>query len=144
MATEIVEMREPIHRHLCRVLYGDTDSGGVVYYANYLRYFEAARTEFMRNYVSSYRELEGLGFILPVVECNVRYKASACYDDLLVIETCLLDVKKVSCRFNYRILKDSDKKLLVQGYTTHAVVNRDGKLAKLPEEYLERLWKISS
>lgn len=143
MTAEIIEMREPIHRHVSRVLYGDTDSGGVVYYANYLRYFEAARTEFMREYVASYMELEKLGFILPVVDCHIRYKASARYDDLLVTESCLLDVKKVSCRFNYRILREKDNKLLVNGYTTHAAINKEGKLAKLPEEYLERLKKIS-
>ena len=142
MVAENIPMLEPIHRYTCRVLYGDTDSGGVVYYGNYLRYFEAGRTEFMRDFVSTYKELEDMGFILPVVECYVRYKAPAFYDDLLVVETSLVDIKKVSCRFNYQIFKEGDSKLLISGYTTHAVVNRKLKLAKLPEEYLVRLKKI--
>jgi acyl-CoA thioester hydrolase len=144
MAAKSLTMHEPIYRHQCRVIYCDTDSGGVVYYANYLRYFEAARTEFMREHITSYKSIEDEGFILPVVECHVRYKASALYDDLLVVETCLLDVKSVSCRFNYRIIRESDGKVLIQGYTVHAVVDRNGKLAKLPGAIMERLQKNSA
>ncbi len=144
MAKKSLDIAEPIYRHTCRVLYGDTDSGGVVYYANYLRYFEAARTEFMRDRLSSYRSLEDLGFILPVAECHVRYKAPARYDDLLTIETCLLDVKKVACRFNYKIIREADQKVLVQGYTVHAVVDKTGKLCRLPEEYIPRLLENAS
>ncbi|HIJ77822.1 MAG: acyl-CoA thioesterase [Desulfobulbaceae bacterium] len=143
MVEKSLSMHEPLYRHQCRVIYGDTDSGGVVYYANYLRYFEAARTEFMREQITSYKSIEDEGFILPVVECHVRYKASALYDDLLVIETCLLDVKAVSCRFNYRIIRQGDGKVLIQGYTVHAVVDRTGKLAKLPGTIMERLQKNS-
>jgi len=142
MAAENIPMPEPIHRHKCRVLYGDTDSGGVVYYANYLRYFEAGRTEFMRDLVSSYKELEDMGYILPVVECYARYKASAFYDDLLIIETSLVEVKKVSCRFHYRITREGEDKLLLTGYTVNAVTNRDGKLTKLPADFVERLKKV--
>jgi acyl-CoA thioester hydrolase len=139
MAGPVIDMKEPVHRCICRVLYGDTDSGGVVYYANYLRYFEQGRTEFMRDHLSSYRELEERGYILPVVECCSRYKASAAYDDLLLIETALVEVKPVSCRFNYRILRQSDQKLLALGYTVHAAVDRKGKLARLPADFLENL-----
>jgi acyl-CoA thioester hydrolase len=139
MAGPVIDMREPVHRCTCRVLYGDTDSGGVVYYANYLRYFEQGRTEFMRDNFSSYRELEERGYILPVVECYSRYKASAGYDDLLVIETALVEVKPVSCRFNYRILRQTDRKLLAIGYTVHAAVDRKGKLARLPADFMGNL-----
>ncbi len=141
MVAENIPMPGPIHRYRCRVIYGDTDSGGVVYYANYLRYFEAGRTEMMRDMVSSYKELEDMGYILPVVECYVKYRASAFYDDLLVVETSLVEVKKVSCRFHYRIIRENDGKLLATGYTVHAAVNRDGKLTKLPADFVERLKK---
>lgn len=142
MAGADFELYQPIHRYSCRVLYGDTDSGGVVYYANYLRYFEAGRTEYMRELVASYRSLEEQGFILPVVECHVRYKASARYDDLLVIETSLAEVKPLSCRFSYRISRE-DGKTLVLGYTTHAAVDQQGKLAKLPAELVARLRQLT-
>jgi acyl-CoA thioester hydrolase len=139
MAPPDFAMPEPVHRCTCRVLYGDTDSGGVVYYANYLRYFEQGRTELMRDCFSSYKELEEKGYILPVVECHCRYKASARYDDLLVIETGVAEVKAVSCRFHYRILREADRKLLAVGATVHAAVNRSGKLTRLPADLLEKL-----
>ncbi|MFA6498689.1 MAG: thioesterase family protein [Desulfurivibrionaceae bacterium] len=144
MAASSFEMYEPLHRYCCRVIYGDTDSGGVVYYANYLRYFEAARTELMRERVLSYKEIEQQGFIMPVVECQVRYKASARYDDLLLIETSLLEVKSRTCRFNYRIIRENDGKMLVQGYTTHAVVDLDGRLTRFPAMVLAALREQSA
>jgi len=136
-------MSEPfIHRCTCRVLYGDTDAGGVVYYANYLRYFEQGRTELMREHVMPYSELEAQDIIMPVVECQARYKASARYDDLLVIETSVGLVKPVSCRFDYRVVRESDSKLLVQGYTVNAAVDRKGKLVRFPKELLSGLQSL--
>jgi len=144
MAEKSLEIGEPLLRHRVRVLYGDTDSGGVVYYANYLRYFEAARTEFMREHAFSYLSIAERGFLLPVVECHLRYKASARYDDLLAVETCLAEVRPLSCRFNYRIVREGDGRLLVQGYTVHAAVNSEGRLVKLPAEVLAALQKKSA
>ncbi|ADH85587.1 acyl-CoA thioesterase [Desulfurivibrio alkaliphilus] len=136
-------LQEPVHRHALRVLYGDTDAGGVVYYANYLRFCEAGRTELMRAQVVSYRSLEEQGVILPVVDCRVRYKASARYDDLLTVETSLVEVKAVSCRFNYR-LSNEQGRLLALAYTTHAAVDRSGKLTRLPPEILAGLQKLAA
>ena len=138
-------MPEPVHQTQCRVLYGDTDAAGVVYYANYLRYFEKGRTEYMRDLVLTYREIEDLGLLLPVIECYSRYKAPASYDDLLTIETSLSELKNVSCRFNYRIYKngpDNSLTLLAKGHTVHASVNREGRLTRLPAHVLEKLKKI--
>lgn len=133
-----------IHHTQCRVIYGDTDSGGVVYYANYLRFFEAGRTEILRSHDASYRELEEQGYILPVVECHTRYKASARYDDLLIVETSVQDVKKMSCRFNHRITRANDQRLLVKGYTIHACVDLQGKLTRFPDYFLAKLNLIAS
>ncbi len=136
-------MQDNIFRTTTRVLYGDTDAGGVVYNANYLRYFEIGRTELMRAWVSSYRDIEALGLVLPVTECWSRYKAPAFYDDLLNIETSIAEISNIKCRFNYRILREEPQlerpKLLVKGYTIHAAVTRDGKLARLPEDILRRM-----
>ncbi|MDF1615264.1 acyl-CoA thioesterase [Desulfurivibrio dismutans] len=143
MTAREFSLQEPIHAHRLRVLYGDTDAGGVVYYANYLRFCEAGRTEFMRELVVSYRSLEERGIILPVVDCRVRYKASARYDDLLTVETSLVEIKAVSCRFNYR-LSDEQGRLLALAYTTHATVDRQGKLTRLPTEIIAGLQKIAA
>ncbi|MBU0674587.1 MAG: acyl-CoA thioesterase [Proteobacteria bacterium] len=134
----------PIRSVQYRVLYGDTDSGGVVYYGNYLRFFEIGRTEFLRDFGASYRELEERGYIMPVVECSSRYKASARYDDLLTIETSLLEVKKYSCRFNHRILRDNDGQLLVKGFTIHACTDLHGKLSRFPDYFQARLLAVTS
>ena len=140
-----LSMPEPVHKTNIRVLYGDTDAAGVVYYANYLRYFETGRTEYMRDLVLTYREIEELGLLLPVIECYSRYKAPAAYDDLLTIETSLAELKNVSCRFNYRIYKnysEESRTLLAKGHTINASVNREGKLTRLPARILEKLEKI--
>ena len=139
-------MKEPIHRTECRVLYGDTDAAGVVYYGNYMRYFELGRTEYMRDLVQiSYREIENQGLVLPVIECYARYKASAAYDDLLIIETSINELKNVSCRFSYRIYRkedDGSQTLLVKGFTVNASVNRSGKLTKFPADLIKKLKTI--
>ena len=136
-------MSETSHRTTYRVIYGDTDAAAVVYNANYLRFFEIGRTELMREKVCSYREIEKLGLVLPVTECFVRYKAFACYDDLLQIETKLVWLKKVSCKFSYRIVREDTEtgkeKLIAKGYTVHAAVSREGKLTPLPAELIPRM-----
>lgn len=124
-------------------MYGDTDAGGVVYNANYLRYFEIGRTELMREWICSYSDIEKLGFVLPVIECWSRFKAPAVYDDLLIIETTITEVSKLKCKFSYRILRKAEGqdrlKLLVKGYTVHAAITKEGKLTRLPEEIIQKI-----
>jgi len=125
----------PVFRISHRVIYGDTDAGGVVYNANYLRYFEMGRTELMRSQSIPYSAIEERGLIIPVTESYLRFKAPARYDDLISIDTALVELKKFSCRFNYRItklLEDEREQLLVKGFTVHACVNREGKLTPFP------------
>ena len=130
-----------------RVLYGDTDAGGIVYYANYLRYFELGRTELMRAHVCSYKEIEARGLILPVTESYARYKSPAFYDDLLTIETSIAELTKFSCKFNYRVIRqDQDRPrptLLVKGYTVNAAVTREGKLVRLPEDIMASIQSLA-
>ncbi|MEN8199344.1 MAG: thioesterase family protein [Thermodesulfobacteriota bacterium] len=136
------------HRSTYRVIYGDTDAAAVVYNANYLRFFEIGRTEMMRELVCSYREIEELGLLLPVTECYVRYKAPARYDDLLTIETKLMELKKVSCKFSFKILREDPEtgreQLLAKGNTTHACVNRKGKLTPIPANLASPMQKLLS
>ncbi len=125
-------------RTTLRVIYGDTDRMGVVYYANYLRYFEAGRTEFIRAKGMTYREFEErLRLMLPVVEAGVAYHAPARYDDLIAVETSLVEARRASARFEYRVLRDDV--LLATGHTTHACVDLDGRVQRMPRELLDRL-----
>jgi acyl-CoA thioester hydrolase len=121
-----------------RVIYGDTDQMGVVYYANYLRYFEAARNEFIRAKGLRYPDLESqYRMMLPVTEASVHYRQPARYDDLLTVEIALAQTRRASARFEYRILRGEE--LLVTGHTLHACVDLDGRVQRLPADVLERL-----
>ncbi len=117
--------------HEIRVIFGDTDQMGVVYYANYLRYFESARAAYWRGLGKSYRDLVEWGVALPVVEAHCRYIRSACYEDLLVVETTISEVRAASLRFAYRVKRDDD--VLAEGFTRHAVIGTDGKPRRLPD-----------
>jgi acyl-CoA thioester hydrolase len=137
-------MIPPVAQVEYRVLYVDTDAGGVVNNGNYLRFLEMGRSEMMRRFAVPYSEIEKSGLILPVTECYLRYKAPAVYDDLITVRTALALVKRVSCRFHYRITctRSGQEKLLLKGFTNHACVNRDGQLVPFPEELREKIAAI--
>ena len=146
MADLHMRMIDPIFRVQYRVIYGDTDSGGVMYNANYLRLVEIGRTELMRNWAIPYSEMERQGLVLPVTESYLRYKAPARYDDLITIATSLAEVKFVSCRFHYKITRAEEgrEQLLVKGFTNHACINRQGKLMPFPDnirEAIQGVWQ---
>jgi acyl-CoA thioester hydrolase len=125
-------MNSIIHQTEVRVTYAETDAMGIVYYANYLGWFEVGRTELMRALGIAYKEMEDGGTFLPVSEVFCKYHASAGYDDVLVIETSVDFLKRASIQFSYRILRKSDGTLLITGSTLHAFVDREGKIVKVP------------
>jgi acyl-CoA thioester hydrolase len=121
-----------------RVIYGDTDQMGIVYYANYLRYFEAGRNEFIRAQGLRYRDFEErFSLRLPVVEAQVSYRTPARYDDVLTVETTIEDVKRASARFVYRIVRGSE--VVAAGHTLHACVDLEGRIRRMPQELVARL-----
>jgi acyl-CoA thioester hydrolase len=118
-----------------RVIYGDTDQMGMVYYGNYLRYFEIARNEFLRRIGAPYRAFEEAhGLMLPVVEANVRYRRPARYDDELAIYAAIPEVRGASARFSYEIRRLPDGEPLVEGHTVHACIDGEGRVARIPTE----------
>ena len=120
-----------------RVIYGDTDQMGVVYYGNYLRFFEAARSDFLREKGARWRDVESRhGVYLPVIEAKVNYKRPAFYDDMLVIETALAELGRASLRFEYKVLRGDD--LLATGHTLHACVDKQGDIREFPAALSER------
>lgn len=124
-------------RHEIRVIFGDTDQMGVVYYANYMRYFESARADYWRALGKSYKDLEAWGVALPVVEAHCNYKRPARYEDLLVVETEVSELRGASMRFVYRVLRGDA--LLADGHTRHAVVGPDGRPKALPQALRETI-----
>jgi acyl-CoA thioester hydrolase len=121
-----------------RVIYGDTDQMGVVYYANYLRWFEAGRTEFLRAKGLSYSAFESREkLILPVAEAGVKYLQPARYDDLVSVETSLVLARRASARFGYAVKRGDD--LLATGFTVHACVDGSGRIRRLPDDFAARM-----
>jgi acyl-CoA thioester hydrolase len=114
-----------------RVIFGDTDQMGVVYYANYLRYFEGARAEYWRSLGRSYRDLEAAGIALPVVEAHCNYKRPARYEDLLEIDVGVGEVRGASLRFVYVVRRAGE--VLADGHTRHAVIGTDGRPRAIPD-----------
>jgi acyl-CoA thioester hydrolase len=117
-------------RHEIQIIFGDTDQMGVVYYANYLRYFEGARAAYWRGLGKSYKDLEAWGVALPVVEAHCFYKRPAHYEDVIAVETWVSELRAASLRFAYRIYRGDA--LLAEGTTRHGVVGPDGRPRALP------------
>lgn len=112
--------------------YGETDQMGYVYYGNYAMYFEVGRVESLRQLGLTYKELEEMGVMMPVLENHSRYIAAALYDDLLTIETTIHEKPGVRIRFEYRIFNEA-KKLIHEGETLLAFVNKlTGKPCRPP------------
>lgn len=122
-----------MHRFGIRVRYGDTDQMGFAYYANYLRWFEIGRAEMLRDLGTSYRDVEAGGIQLPVLEAGCRYVEPARYDDLIMIETAVSEVRRASVRFAYRVVRDADQRELAHGWTEHCFLDRAGRPARPPE-----------
>jgi acyl-CoA thioester hydrolase len=123
-----------------RVIYGDTDQMGVVYHANYFRYFEFSRSEYFRARGGSYREMEREGLALPVVEATASYKSPARYDDVLLVRPHVSEVKRVSLTFTYEIFREGGSDTpLCTGRTVHACVSREGRPTRLPEALVRLL-----
>jgi acyl-CoA thioester hydrolase len=116
-----------------RVRYAETDQMGVVYYANYLVWFEVGRTEFLRNAGWSYREMEAEGYTLPVVEVQCGYRQPARYDDDIEVRTIGSLLSPVRVAFLYEVVRATDQVLLATGRTIHASLDRDGRPCRLPE-----------
>ncbi len=132
-------MRTLSQRTELRVIYAETDAMGIVYYANYLRWFEVGRTELMRSVGISYREMEEQGAFLPVSEVFCKYHASARYDDVVIIESSVEFLRRASIQFAYRITRKADDADLVTGSTLHACVDRQGKMIRVPRSLTAKL-----
>lgn len=116
-----------------RVRYAETDQMGVVYYANYFVWFEVGRTDLLRNQGWSYREMEGDGVALPVIEAHCEYRQSARYDDDLEIRTTGSILSPIRVEFAYEVVRPGDATVLATGRTVHASLDRDGRPCRLPD-----------
>lgn len=118
-----------------RVPYADTDQMGVVYYANYLEYFERSRTEMLRAAGLPYSELEKRGLFLPVSEAYCKYHAPARYDDLLTFRSWVKEVRGVRMVIASEIRRGDE--LLVSGHVILVSVNSDRKVTRMPGDFID-------
>lgn len=122
------------HVSTVRVRYAETDNMGVVYYANYLVWFEVGRTEMLRDAGWSYREMEQDGVALPVIQATCEYRLPAKYDDVIEILTRGTALSAVRVRFDYEVVRAADRASLAVGHTVHASVGVEtGRPCRLPE-----------
>ena len=121
-----------------RVRYAETDQMGVVYYANYLVWFETGRTEWFRQTGSSYRDIERGGVSLPVIEAHCEYRQPARYDDEVEIRTRATLLSPARLRFDYDLVRQ-DSTLLAAGHTVHVALKPGGRPCRLPAGVRELL-----
>ena len=138
----------PTITHQVRVRYAETDQMGIVYYANYLVWFELGRVELLRSLGLAYSQLEKEHeCILPVVEATCRYKAPARYDDEILIETRPALLRGSVLKFAYQIWRKpahegQERKLLAEGETVHVVCDDQLNKKPLPEHYSAALREL--
>lgn len=124
--------------HTFRVRYAETDAMGLAHHSSYVIWMEMGRTEFMRAHGFTYRELEAMGVMMPVLELNVRYKQASYYDDELRITTWVQELSRVRLVLGYTIIRLPEERLpdvgarhasplLAEGTTMHTFVGPDGR-----------------
>ncbi len=128
-------IEEPI-----RVRYAETDQMGHAYYANYLVWFEQARTALFRSRGTTYKEVEAMGYKLPVVEAWAKYREEVKYDDLIHVRVWVEEIKRASIRINYEVINTTTGKIATEGYTWHVLVGTDMKAKTIPD-FLKELFQ---
>ena len=125
--------------HPHRVAYSECTVGNHIYYARYLDILERARGEFSRHIGANLQILQDADLIFPALEVNLKYRAPARYDDVLHVNLWVTDVTGVRMRFNYRVVRPSDSKLILEGSTVHVCTSVHEKPKRIPAELLEKL-----
>jgi acyl-CoA thioester hydrolase len=120
-----------------RVRYAETDKMGVVYYANYLVWFEVARADLLRSLGWTYREMELEGVSLPVIEAHCDYHRPARYDDEIEVRTEGRVLSPVRMVFHYQVVRKRDDVVSATGRTVHAALDPTGKPCRLPARVRE-------
>jgi acyl-CoA thioester hydrolase len=131
------------HELKFRVRYGETDCMGIVYHANYINYYEIARTEMLRasgNY--SYREMENEGVLMPVVEVQSRYILPAYYDELITVRTTIREMPTARIRFHYEIFNEKNE-LINSGLVVLGFMNsKTRRPCRPPAKLIEALKEV--
>ena len=120
-----------------RIYYEDTDCGGVVYYANYLKYFERARTHYLEEHGLSVSELIQAGTEFRVTKAELAYRSAAVHGETLVVDTTVTADRRISMTFSHKIRERTSQRLVVEGSATLVTVDSTGKIKRIPPVILE-------
>jgi len=121
-----------VHRLYIKIYYEDTDAGGVVYYANYLKYFERARTEFLMDKGIDIVQYHNEGYFFVVIHVEISYRRPATLGDEIEITTELAGLSSATIAMNHKVLKQGE--ILVESSVRLACINREGRPQRIPEE----------
>ncbi len=127
-----------------RVRYADVDRMGVAYHSRYIEWFEAARTEMLRETGLPYKQMEDRGFLLPVIEVNCTYRAPARYDEVVEIRTWMKDVTRLKIELVYEARNAESAAVLAEGRTLHCFTNPGGKPVRADSSLIDILKKIQA
>ena len=123
-----------------RVKFYDTDLMGVVHHSNYIRWFETARVEFLREVGIDLNEMMNDGLLFPIVEVQAKYFEPTKFDDELELEILPAAMTKVKWEFEYKIRRAGQEKILVEGFSRNVFTNaKTGKITRLPDKYFSKL-----
>lgn len=123
-----------------RVNFYDTDAMEVVHHANYIRWFEIGRVEYLRSIGITLKDLMEDGFVFPITDVQAKYLSPGYYDDDLLIETTAVALTRVKMVFDYRVLRKSDGTVLVKGHTQNVYTSREtGHITRISDKYYDKL-----
>ncbi len=127
------------HTMEIKIYYEDTDCGGVVYYANYLRYMERARTEYMETRGASVKALMDQGYLFVIARAEVDYRSSGHYGDTLVVETWVSEISAATLLFEHTMKEKISGRLIAECKAKAVCVDSSGKPKRIPKETADRL-----
>ena len=125
--------------HPIKIYYKDVDQMGIVYYSRYYEYFEEARTELLASIGLDVTEVEKRGVRLPVISSHCDYKRGAKFEQNIMVRASIDSRPKSKLHIDYLVFIENEKDFIVNGYTEHAFVNKQGQAVKVPKMILDHL-----
>lgn len=127
-----------------KVRFVETDMMGVVHHANYFRWFEMGRVEYLRQAGIGLLDLMQQNILFPITDVSCQYRSSARFDDYILIETTMAELSKAKMVFTYKVIKEENGELLATGRTQNVFTDGGSRIIRLPAEYYDRLQQFYS
>jgi acyl-CoA thioester hydrolase len=130
--------KDPMHTIEAKIYYEDTDCGNVVYYANYLKYMERGRTEFLADYGFNVSELAAQGTIFIVARVEIDYRSSARLGETVVVQTWIAEMTRTSILFAHTMTDKVSGRLIAEAQARIVCVDGNGKIKRIPADMAEK------